>query len=157
MTLSSEGLQWALYMHNAFVNSDTSGYTHWWCAGSAGDNTLVLLGEDGFQVSSRLWAFAQFFRFARPGAVRVGAASSVENVYVSAYVNRNGTVAIPIINAAHFAYDVDVDLSGVRADKVSAFLTDNTHNVTLVEQFKLRGSSMKVTVEPRSMKTFWLE
>jgi glucosylceramidase len=144
-------------MHNAFVNSDTSGYTHWWCAGEAGDNTLIMLTSTGFEVSSRLWAFAQYFRFARPGAVRVGATSDVENVYVSAYVNKNGTVAIPIINAAHFAYDVDIDLIGVRAKQASAFLTDNSHSVELVDQFRLQGSSIKVTVEPRAMKTFWLE
>ena len=38
----AEGLQWALYMHNAFVNSDTAGYTHWWCAqNTTGDSALT--------------------------------------------------------------------------------------------------------------------
>src|SRR4051794_5209161 len=84
----SEGFQWALYMHNAFVNSDTSGYTHWWCAqNTTGDNALIRLDYDNYFVSARLWAFASYFRFARPGSVRIEASSNVENVYVSAYVN----------------------------------------------------------------------
>ncbi|KAL7893051.1 glycoside hydrolase family 5 protein [Trichoderma sp. SZMC 28014] len=154
----AEGFQWALYMHNAFVNSDTSGYTHWWCVqDTTGDNALIRLSGNAYEVSSRLWAFAQYFRFARPGAVRIDATSDVENVYVTAYVNKNGTVAIPVINAAHFPYDLTIDLEGIKKTKLSEYLTDNTHNVTLQSRYKISGSSLKVTVEPRAMKTFWLE
>jgi glucosylceramidase len=145
-------------MHNAFVNSDTSGYTHWWCAqDSTGDSPLIRLDGDSYYVSSRLWAFASYFRFARPGSVRIDATSNVENVYVSAYENKNGTVAIPVINAAHFTFDVTLDFKGVKAKRVTAYLTDNDHNVTLVDQFKLTGSTFKTTVEPRAMRTFFLE
>ena len=145
-------------MHNAFVNSDTSGYTHWWCVESgSGDNALVLLNKDSYAVSSRLWAFASFFRFARPGSIRIGATSDVENVYVSAYINKNGTVAIPVINAAHFAYNLTISLSGITAKKVSAYLTDNNHNVTLLSRCTFSGSTLNFMVEPRAMKTFWLE
>lgn len=155
---TSEGFQWALYMHNAFVNSDTSGYTHWWCVqDTTGDNALIRLRGNNYEVSSRLWAFAQYFRFARPGSVRVDATSDVENVYVTAYVNKNGTVAIPVINAAHFPYDLTINLEGIKKRKLSEYLTDNTHNVTLQSRYKISGSSLKVTVEPRAMKTFWLE
>lgn len=145
-------------MHNAFVNSDTSGYTHWWCAqDSDGDNALIRLNGDSYEISSRLWAFASYFRFSRPGSVRIDATSSVENVYVSAYENRNGTVAIPVINAAHYAYDVIINLAGIKTNSVSAYLTDNSHNVSLVDKFELKGHTFRVTIEPRAMKTFWLE
>ncbi|KAK6386066.1 hypothetical protein LTS17_001640 [Exophiala oligosperma] len=153
----AEGFQWALYMHNAFVNSDTSGYTHWWCAqNTTGDNALVRLEYDHYYVSARLWAFASYFRFARPGAVRVEASSSAENLYVSAYVNVNGTVAVPVINEAHFPYDVTIDLAGINVTMATAYLTDNEHNVTMVGQMGVVGGKMDVTVEPRSMKTFFL-
>jgi glucosylceramidase len=154
--LRSEGFQWALYMHNAFVNSDTSGYTHWWCAqNTTGDNALIRLEYDNYYVSARLWAFASYFRFARPGSIRVEASSNVENVYVSAYVNTNGTVAIPVINAAHFPYQATISLQGVSAKTATAYLTDNDHNVTMVGQTPV-GDSFQVAVEPRSMKTFFL-
>jgi O-glycosyl hydrolase len=154
----SEGLQWALYMHNAFVNSDTSGYTHWWCAqNTTGDNALIRLQYDEFFVSRRLWAFASYFRFARPGSVRVDAQSSVEEVYVSAYVNTNGTVAVPVINAAHFQYDLIIDLFGTNATTATAYLTDNNHNVTLVGTYPINGSTFTATIEPRAMKTFFLQ
>lgn len=154
----AEGFQWALYMHNAFTRSDTSGYTHWWCAqNTTGDNALIRLQYDEYFISARLWAFASYFRFARPGAIRIDAQNSVEEVYVSAYVNTNGTVSVPVINAAHFTYDLTIDLFGVNVTRATAYLTDNAHNVTMVEQYALNGSYFKATIEPRAMKTFFLE
>ncbi len=144
-------------MHNAFTRSDTSGYTRWWCAGNAGDNTLILLQNNTYQTSARLWTFASYFRFARPGSVRVDASSSVEEVYVSAFVNKNGTVAVPVINAAHAPYEVNVDLFGVNVTRATAYLTDNAHNVSMVEQFAVAGSSFRAMVEPRGIKTFYLD
>jgi hypothetical protein len=62
-----------------------------------------------------------------------------------------------VINAAHYHYDVTLNLERGHAKKASAYLTDNEHNVTPVDQFTLHGSTFKVTVEPRAVKMFWLE
>jgi len=154
----AEGFQWALYMHNAFTTSSTSGYTHWWCAqNTTGDNALIRLQYDSYFISARLWAFASYFRFARPGAIRVDAQSSVEEVYVSAYVNTNGTVSVPVVNAAQFSYDLTIDLFGVNVSSATAYLTDNEHNVTDVQRYVVNGSYFQATVEPRAMKVFFLE
>ena len=146
-------------MHNAFVNSDTSGYLHWWCAqNTTGDGALIRLQYDDYFVSARLWAFASYFRFARPGSVRVDAQSSApDEVYVSAYVNKNGTLAIPVINAAHFPYDLEMDLFGGNFSTVTAYLTNNDYNVTMVEQSGVNGSAFSTRIEPRSMKTYFLQ
>ncbi|KAL9092940.1 MAG: hypothetical protein Q9159_000564 [Coniocarpon cinnabarinum] len=154
----AEGFQWALYMHNAFVNSDTSGYTHWWCSqNTTGDNALVRLQYDEYFVAARLWAFAGYFRFARPGSVRVDAQSNVEDVYVSAFVNTNGTMAVPVVNAAHFAYNMTVDVSAANATTATAYLTDNDHNVTMVDTVPVQDGYFSASVEPRAMKTFFLQ
>lgn len=155
----AEGFQWALYMHNAFTTSDTSGYLHWWCAqNTTGDNALIRLAYDSYEVSARLWAFASFFRFARPGSIRVDAISSApDEVFASAYVNRNGSLAIPVVNAAHFAQDLQIDLFGGNFTSVSAYLTNNDHNVTMVEQRSLNNSVLSTRIEPRSMKTYFLQ
>jgi len=88
----------------------------------------------------------------------VDASSDAEDVYVSSFVNTNGTVAVPVVNAAHFAQSVTVNLRGLgHLTKGSAYLSDNTHNVSLVDQFELRGNAFMAMVEPRSMKTFFLE
>ena len=154
----AEGFQWALYMHNAFVNSDTSGYVHWWCAqNTTGDNAMIRLQYDEYFVSARLWAFAGYFRFVREGAVRLEVQSSVEEVYVSAFVNGNGSVAVPVVNAAHFAYEASIDLGGLNVSMAQAHLTDNEHNVTLTDEWAVEGGMLDVMVEPRAMKTFFLQ
>jgi glucosylceramidase len=151
--------------HDAFVYSDTSGYLHWWCAQNnngttaGSDAILVRLQGNSFSVSRRLWAFAGYFRFARPGSVRIDASSSAENVLVTAFENTNGTVAIPVINEAHFERQVEVQVEGcgLKMGLATAYLADNEHNNTMVGSFHVNGSSFMASVPARSMTTFFLE
>lgn len=151
--------------HNAFVNADTSGYLHWWCSQnstgltSGSDAVLIRLGYDSIEVSRRLYAFAGFFRFARPGSVRIDANSTAETMYVSAFENTNGTLAIPVINAAHFERQVQVNVDGcqLKMGMATAYLADNDHNNTMVGSYHVNGSSFLASVPPRSMTTFFLE
>lgn len=153
------------YRHDAFVYSDTSGYLHWWCAQNntgttaGSDAILVRLANNSFEVSRRLWAFAGYFRFARPGSVRIGASSSAENLLVTAFENTNGTVAIPVINEAHFERRVEVYLSDckLKLGMATAYLADNDHNNTMVGRYHVNGSSFLSSVPLRSMTTFFLE
>ncbi|KAK1074919.1 hypothetical protein LTR74_000763 [Friedmanniomyces endolithicus] len=153
-----EGFQWAIYMHNAFKNN-VAGWSHWWCTWTQPtDASLVAVNGTSYQVSARLWAFAGYFRFARPGAMRLAATTSVMEVYVTAWENTNGTIAIPVINAAHYTYTLDMNLAGTNVTHVVAYLTDNTHNVTLTnETFSVSGGKFTAEIEPRSMKTFFLD
>ena len=150
-----EGFQWAIYLHNAFRNNVT-GWLHWWCSWTGGDGALVSVNGTSYQVSARLLAMSGYFRFARPGAVRVAADSDVEEIYVTAWVNKNGTVAIPVINAAHYTYNLNIELAGTKVSHAVAYLTDNTHNATMDGQFAVKGGRLSVQIEPRAMKTFFL-
>lgn len=151
--------------HDAFVYSDTSGYLHWWCAQNntgetaGSDAILVRLANDSFEVSRRLWAFAGYFRFARPGSVRIDASSSAENLLVTAFENINGTVAIPVINEARFERQVQISMDGCNLQKriATAYLADNHHNNTMIASYYVNGSSFLASVAPRSMTTFFLE
>lgn len=151
-----EGFQWAIYIHNALRNN-VSGWSHWWCSWTGGDAALVMVTGSTYQVASRLWALAGYFRFARPGAVRVDAESNVVDLYVTAWVNTNGTIAIPVINVAHYTYTLDVQLSGTGVTQGTAYLIDNEHNVTMDGQFTFSGGRFTAQIEPRAMKTFFLE
>lgn len=151
-----EGLQWAIYMHNAFRNN-VAGWSHWWCAWSGGDGALVNVNGASYQVAARLWAFSGYFRFARPGAVRIDAETNVEDLYVTAWMNPNGTIAIPVVNAAHYTYTLDVQLSGSKVSHAVAYLTDNEHNVTADNEFTFKEGRFTAQVEPRAMKTFFLD
>lgn len=151
--------------HQAFVLSHTSGYLHWWCAQdnpgntSGSDAILVRLRGNTFEVSRRLWAFAGYFRFARPGSVRISAQSPAENLKVTAFENVNGTLAIPVINEAHFERQAEVSLNGNHKSfaKATAYLADNDHNNTMVGSVQVQGKKFLASVKPRSLTTFFLE
>ncbi len=143
-------------MNNAFRNN-VSGWSHWWCTWAGGDAALVNVNGTSYQVASRLWAFSSYFRFARPGALRIEAESGVEEVYVTAWQNTNGTVAIPVVNAAHYAYTLNINLAGMNLTHGFAYLTDNEHNVTMSEEITITGGRFKATIEPRAMKTYFLD
>lgn len=50
-----------------------------------------------------------------------------------------------------------MDLSGLNVTMATAYLTDNNHNVTMMGQQAVNGSSFAAKIEPRAMKTFFLE
>lgn len=154
-----EGFQWAIYMHWAFVNN-VAGWSHWWCTWTGGDAALINVNgtTQTYEVASRLWAFSGYFRFARPGAVRLDATTNVPEVRLTAWKNTNGTISIPVVNSAHYTYTASFDLSNVGAvNYATAYLTDNEHNVTDVGSFHFSGGQFTADVEPRSMKVFFLE
>ena len=111
------------------------------------------------EVSRRLWAFAGYFRFARPGSVRIDAISPAENLKVTAFENTNGTLAIPVINEAHYERQVEVSIKGYNFTMgvANAYLADNDHNNTMVGTYRVNGSVFVASVPPRSMTTFFLE
>jgi hypothetical protein len=52
---------------------------------------------------------------------------------------------------------LDVELGATNVSRATAYLTDNEHNVTMAGQFAFEGGRFTAQIEPRSMKTFFLE
>ena len=78
---------------------------------------------------------------------------------VTAFENANGTLAIPVINEAHYEREIRVSMNGSLKvfAKATAYLADNTHNNTLVGSVSVEGKSFTASVKPRSLTTFFLE
>jgi O-glycosyl hydrolase len=93
-----EGTAWANKIHQALTLSNVSGMLYWIGAETTDVNSALIRINNGTVVpSKRLWAFAQYSRFVRPGAVRVAAKSDVGYVRVSAFVNRGGKIAMQVL------------------------------------------------------------
>ncbi|KAH7007118.1 glycoside hydrolase family 30 protein [Ilyonectria destructans] len=74
-----------------------------WADILARDNSMLIRvnpDEDSYEVSKRLWAFAHFGRFVRPGAVRISAFSDSESLTASAFINSDGSFSLQVINLA---------------------------------------------------------
>lgn len=136
---AADGLTWANNIHTGLTTGNCSAYL-WWegtqdrATNNNNNEKLILVDNGNYEVSKRLWAFAQFSRSARPGAVRVGV-SGGSGLRLTAFVNVDGSVAVVIINGGGSAQNLSIT-GALTADQVAAgpataemFTTDNTRDM----------------------------
>jgi len=128
-----DGLTWAQNIYNGLTVGNLSAYLYWEGTQDRATNgnpneKLILVEATTYTVAKRLWAFAQYSRTVRPGAVRVGVTGGT--LKTTAFVNLDGSVAVNFINTAGSA--APVALAGVKAAAASAWVTDNTHDMDAV-------------------------
>lgn len=155
---SGDGFTWANTVFNGIVNSNLSAYIFWEGVQDRATNNnnnekLILVDGQTYQVSKRLWAFAQF-RVVRPGAIRVGA-SGGSNLKSTAFLNTDGSVAVVIINSATSAQTVAVSLTGY--PDVKAWYTDNTHDMSAATVTVGSDGTASASVPGRGMISFLLK
>lgn len=157
---AGEGLNWALKIYDAITKANVSAYLYWvGVQGGATNSKLIRISDDKKQVipSKRLWAFANWSRHVRPGAVRVGTSGGPSGARVSAFKNVDGTVSVQIIQSGTGAGSVTVKVNGFTAKGVKAWLTDNSHDCDAQAATLGSDGTVGVNVPARSMVTVVLE
>lgn len=120
-----------------------------------GPNTgLVQVKGDTVAASGRLWAFAGYSRFIRPGAVRIEAATRRAGLGVSAFHNTDGSTVIVVLNRAHRRQDASFSLRGVRAGSVDPYLTDATHDLSAQTPIAISHHAFTAGLPARSLVTY---
>lgn len=86
-----------------------------------------------YEVATRLWAFANWSRFVRPNAVRVGT-SGGSGARIAAFQNEDGSVAVVLISQGGGG-DVTVKITGdgAPAGKATAWASDDQRKCAEVE------------------------
>lgn len=143
---AGDGLTWARSLHTGLTTGNLSAFL-WWvatqdAATNGNNNEKLVLVDDAtgnYTVAKRLWAFAQFSRAARPGAVRVGVdvaaagGNTTSPLRTVAFHNTDGAVSVVLINDSADAVMVRV-ASGVRkAASVEAWMTDSSYDMADME------------------------
>ncbi|KAF2637869.1 putative endo-exoxylanase [Massarina eburnea CBS 473.64] len=158
---AGEGLNWATKIYDALVKANASAYLYWvGIQGGATNSKLVRISDDKKSVipSKRLWAFANWSRHVRPGAVRVGTSGGPSGARVSAFKNVDGMVAVQIIQTGTGTGSVTIQVGGFVAGGAKAWLTDNTHDCDAqAANVSEDGGSVTANVPARSMVTVVLE
>ncbi|MFE9184109.1 glycoside hydrolase [Micromonospora haikouensis] len=147
----TDGIAVAQRIHDTLAKADASAFVYW--LGSSRGATAALVqvdnATDSYRVSSRLYAFAAYSRFIRPGAVRIGVDGAPAGLAVSAYRNADGTEVVQVINTSTEAVRTTVDLR-----RPTAYLTDSTHRLEQVDGLVSgRGARPTVELPPRSLTT----
>ncbi|KAI1103808.1 glycoside hydrolase family 30 protein [Jackrogersella minutella] len=155
---AGEGLTWANNIYSALVSSNVSGYIYWegvqWPS-PATNEKMIRVDQQApynYEVSKRLWAFANWSRFVRPGAVRV-ASSGGTGVKSAAFKNVDGSVAVVVISTGTSASAVSIQVTGANATEATGWVTDTSHNCESINVTVANGA-ISGSVAARSITTF---
>ncbi|KAF1994087.1 glycoside hydrolase family 30 protein [Amniculicola lignicola CBS 123094] len=157
---AGEGLLWANKIYDAITRANVAGYLYWiGVQGGPTNSKLIRIADDkkSLIVSKRLWAFANWSRHVRPGAVRVGTSGGPSGAKVSAFKNVDGTVSVQVIQGGTASGSISVQVGGFVAKKGTAWITDNTHECDVQASTLASDGSASANVPGRSMVTFVLE
>ncbi|KAK3295982.1 glycoside hydrolase superfamily [Chaetomium fimeti] len=159
---AGEGLTWANNVYNAVVNTNVSGFLYWEGVQWPNPNTNEKLirvdnSTNTYEASRRLWAFANWSRYVRPGAVRIGSSGGGNGVRTAAFRNEDGTIAVVAISSGGSASSVNVKISGgAKAAAVQAFVSDNTRNCASTPATLADDGTISGSVAARSITTFFI-
>ncbi|HUA48253.1 MAG TPA: glycoside hydrolase family 30 beta sandwich domain-containing protein [Solirubrobacteraceae bacterium] len=154
------GFTWAQDIYTGLTAANLGAFLYLWGANTStttvtGPNTgLVDVTGDTVATSGRLWAFASFSRFIRPGAVRIGTTTSRPGLEVSAFRNRDGSIAVVVLNSARSRQVATFSLRGIGAARVTPYLTDTSHGLSAQTPIAVKNSAFIAPLPPRSLVSY---
>jgi O-glycosyl hydrolase len=154
----SSGFTWAQNIYTGLTAANLGAFLYLWGAdttGLTGPNTgLVEAKGNTVATSGRLWAFAGYSRFIRPGAVRIGATANTTGLDVTAFRNSNGSIAVIALNNTHRRQAATFSLHGLSGAHGTPYLTDTTHELSAQSPITVKNSAFTATLPPRSLVTY---
>ena len=156
----NSGFTWAQNIDTGLTAADLGAFLYLWGANTStttvtGPNTgLVDVRGTTVTASGRLWAFAGYSRFARPGAVRIGTTSRDASLEVSAFRNRAGSTAVVVLNRAHRGQTATFALHGIAGTHVVPYLTDTSHHLSSQSAIAVKNGTFTATLPSRSLVTY---
>jgi O-glycosyl hydrolase len=156
----SSGFTWAQNIHKGLTAANLDAFLYLWGASMTsmtGPNTgLVEVKGNTVASSGRLWAFASYSRFIRPGAVRIGATTRRPGLAVSAFRNRDGSCAVVVLNNTHRRQAATFSLRGLGGGgaHVTPYLTDTSHQLAKQAPIAVKKSAFTANLPPRSLVTY---
>ena len=148
--LYPQALQVSENIHNGLVVGNMNAYVWWYIRRSYGP-----MKEDG-NISKRGYCMAQYSKWIRPGAVRIGATEMPEsNVLVSAYKNKDNSIAVVAINKGSGQVSENFSFKGVSSiSSVKSYRTSSSENIKSVNAATVSGSGFSASLPANSVTTF---
>jgi O-glycosyl hydrolase len=158
---AGEGLTWANNVMNGVLNNGISGYLYWegvqWPSPTTNEKIIMVDANSGrIDVSRRLWALANWSRFVRPGAVRVGSTGG-SGVRSAAFKNVDGSIAVVFTSSSGSASSVSIKITGTGGftpTTATAWVSDGSHNCESTTATVGSDGSVAGSIAARSITTF---
>ncbi|MBX5451015.1 cellulose binding domain-containing protein [Thermogemmatispora sp.] len=153
------GFYWAQQIYTGLTAANLNAFFYWWGVNfNASDNGYLINVVNGTVMpAKRLWSFANYSRFVRPGATRIGATSSDSSLEVTAFLNTNGTLAIVVLNTSYSAMPVTLSLQGLALPANASavpYVTDASHNTEAQTPLSIQNNSFSATIAARQLVTY---
>lgn len=149
-----DGMAIARAVHTALTTGNVNAYVYWYGASVGTTRGLIQMDGVNYRVSKRLWAMANYSRFVRPNATRIGTTSSDGSLLLSAFRNSDGSVAVVALNTGNAANTVSYTLRNVAGSTATPYLTNATGNTTAQSPVRVSGGAFTATVPARSLITY---
>jgi glucuronoarabinoxylan endo-1,4-beta-xylanase len=155
---ASSGFAWAQNIYTGLTAANLNAFFYWWGVTTSTDNeSLIQLSGTTVTPAKRLWVFANYSRFVRPGARRIGASSGDSNLEVTAYKNASGSLAIVVLNTATSDITTSFSLQNVgiaHNGQAVPFLTNAASNTAAQTPLPIHQGAFSATVPARSLVTY---
>ncbi|QFU89349.1 glycoside hydrolase family 30 beta sandwich domain-containing protein [Amycolatopsis sp. YIM 10] len=151
-----DGFTIAKAVHTALTTGNTAGYVYWYGASVGTTRGLIQMNGDGYRVSKRLWALANYSRFIRPGATRIGATTGDQGLALSAFRNPDRSLAVVALNSATTPTTMTYALpnTGIVSGTAVPHVTGNTSDTAAQPPIHIGGGKFTATVPARSLVTY---
>ena len=154
----ASGFTWAQNIYTGLTAANLNAFLYWWGSSTPaenGDNEgLLEIKGKTVETSGRLWAFANYSRFVRPGAVRIGASTADANLEVSAFRNRDGSTAVVVLNTARAPRTATFSLRQLDGVHVRPYLTNGSHELAPQPTVSSSDARFTATLPARSLVTY---
>ncbi len=136
-------------IHTALYYGDLSAWVYWQGSGLGGINEYNLMSD--LVVGKKYYASKNFYRFIRPGAVRLATTSPDASIALTAYEHvANGTHTIVLLNNATTSKTINLAMTGSGLpSSFQMFVTSASRNCELVGTV----STSSITLPARSVVT----
>jgi glucuronoarabinoxylan endo-1,4-beta-xylanase len=155
----ASGFVWAQHIYDGLAKANLSAVFYWWGLGSGStDNQGVIRNNNNtVESSKRLWAFANYSRFARPGAIRIGATASDDNLETTAFKNTDGSLSIVVLNTSQSDISTTFSLQKTSITPnciATPYLTNTSNSTARQAQLHIQQQNFSATVPARSLVTY---
>lgn len=152
---SASGLTWAQHIQSGVTTSNLSAFLYWIGAEPAVSSSSAMLVQwtsTSVSASKRLWAFAHFARFARPGALRIKS-TAAGGLGVSAFKNTDGTLSLIVINSGSGSVAFTVSGFG-NVTQAQPVLTDDKNAFAFGDKIAVSSGSFSTSIAGKAMMSF---
>lgn len=157
----ASGFTWAQHVYNGLTVANLSAFFYWWGFdvhnNSTDNGALIHYKNNTVESSKRLWALANYSRFVRPEAIRIGATSNNSNLQVTAFKNTKGSISIVVLNTSRSNTPVTFSLqnTGITQNYVATpYITNASNNTTAQTGLSIQQQRFSTIIPARSLVTY---